>query len=188
MVAGLSDADRQRLERERERVERKLARDRDAIHAQLAAERRRLADKEARSREEAEMEAAHLKAYGPTTVTGPDGVTAQLGVTSTGRARFRRPPPNRGSDGAEALGCLLEFGPIGWAIAAVIGLVAGLGILAERYLNKSGFVVWIQADGLESSYARRRVADEDTAAALFAAAAQAIRDGGLAGLRARIQP
>jgi len=187
MAPGLSDADRQRLERERERVQRKLARDRDAIHAKLAAERRRLADQEARSREEAEVEAAHLEAYGPTTVTGPDGVTAQLGVISTGRARFRRPPPNRGS-GAEALGCLLEFGPIGWAIAAVIGLLVGLGILAERYLNKSGFVVWIQADGLESSYARRRVADEDTAAALFAAAAQAIRDGGLAGLRARMQP
>jgi hypothetical protein len=182
VLPELSDADRERLRRERERVERKIAKDRDRIHAALAAERRRL--DEAEARRSPEVAAAHLRAYGPATITGPDGVTVLLAVTASGRAKFRRPPEQPGDSGTvEAAGCLMEFGLFGFALVDVIGLAIGIGYLLRRYLTRSGFVLRIQAPGLERRHRKHRTGDEDTAAGLLAAAAAAITHGGVAALR-----
>jgi hypothetical protein len=177
VLPELGDADRERLRRERERVERNLAKDRDRIQAKLAGERRRL--DEAEARRSPEVAAAHLQAYGPATITGPDGVTVRMAVTTSGRAKFRRPPtPPEG-----CLGGLMEFGMLGFALAAIIGAAIGIGFLLQRYLTHTGFVLRIEAPGLERRHRRHRVGGEDTAARLLAAAAAAVTHGGVDALR-----
>jgi hypothetical protein len=74
------------------------------------------------------------------------------------------------------LGLPAEFSRL--SLSNVVVFVA----LAQA-VTRFGFILRINAQGLEGRYRRRRVREEDTAAALFAAAVQAVESGGLAGLR-----
>lgn len=157
----MSDADRGRLRRERERVAKIVS-----------AERERLALAETKRRAEEDLEEEHRRRFGPQQITGPDGVWVDLVVRPTGGARFRREPPSRSG----ALGLPEEFSR--FSLSNVVLLVA-----IAQAVTRFGFILKINAHGLERRYRRRRVRDEDTAAALFAAAVQAIESGGIAELR-----
>ena len=69
MSYGLSDRDRERLERGRREAAEKMARERNRLEEE--------AEREAKDRE-------HKARLGPTTVTGPDGVPVTLRVKASG--------------------------------------------------------------------------------------------------------
>jgi hypothetical protein len=90
MGDGLSDAQRRRMDRERERTERRMAEERERIQPLLEAERRRIAEFHA---DEA-LDAKHRDRFGPKVVTGPDGVRVHLEVATTGTANWSDPLPS----------------------------------------------------------------------------------------------
>lgn len=158
MGDGLSDAQRRRMARERERAERRMAVERERIQPLLAAERQRIA-----------LDARHRDRFGPKVVTGPDGVRVHLEVSTTGTANWQDPPPSlRGPYGTHT--------------------DRRTRISAYRLLfARSGFELWISAEGVlwrDHHYFAR---DEKTAAALLLGAAQEIEEGGLPALRAWAQ-
>jgi hypothetical protein len=167
-MPGLSDADRERLRREQQRVQKALA----AERKRLEAERERQALAEAKHQLDQQLEQVHRRRFGPLQITGPDGVWVHLVVRPTGGARFRQEPPSRSGP----LGLEPEYGR--FSMSNVVVLVA----LAQA-VTPFGFVLRIDAHGLQHRYRRRRVRDEDTAAVLFAEAARSVEAGGLAALR-----
>lgn len=161
-MAGRSDADREKLRRERERVEKALA-----------EERQRLARAAEQGSVDERLEEEHRRQFGPQYVMGPDDVRVRLAVGVTGRARFRRPPPSRRG----------PFG-LGPNAAGLMGVYALIAI--GQALMRSGFVLRIVVQASPYRYYRRWVRDEDAAAALFAAAKRAVEDGGVDQLRRRV--
>jgi hypothetical protein len=177
MGDGLSDAQRWRMARERERAERRMAEERERIQPRLAREReraeRRMAEEReriqprlARYHEDMALDAKHRERYGPKVVTGPDGVPVLLEVVTSGLVNWRDPPPFlRGPFGTRTVGRINDG--------------------AVRLLSRRGFVLRISAYGLHH---RVFVRDEDAAAALFLRAAKEIEQEGLAGLRTWTPP
>jgi len=155
MSYGLSDRDRERLERSRQEAAEKMA-----------AERERL---EQRKREEAEREAKaeeEKQRLGPRTVAGPDGVPVLLSVGPSGLAGAGVADP------MDLEGCLV--------LLPVIVVVALVGWLSHMLVHRRGYSVYAKAEGRKVVKFREK--SKDAASQRLQQLAAAIERDGLAAL------
>jgi len=149
-----------------------LSVDNGAVAELSDAERRRLERRLeegraafARERQYAAIEREHRQKFGPTILQGPDDVYVRLEVLTTGQARFAAETPSiRQVNAANPYGVRTLSGQL-------------------RAFMRSGFVLTIHARGIAYRYRRHYVADEQSAARLFAQASSAVTSGGVAMLR-----
>ncbi|NUR72343.1 MAG: hypothetical protein HOU81_16130 [Hamadaea sp.] len=166
MPWGLNDDQRRRLEREREKAERKMAKERQRIEPILAREHEHFLQEQAY----AAAEAAHRTRFGPKTVTGPDHEPVQLEVRTAGQARFRDPPRSKSAWH-------------GGAPDDYKGLRLDVPISLWQLIAPDRFVLRIYAAGLKQRSHVVRLRDEDTAARLVTEMTAAVEARGLDGLR-----